>query len=161
MSNPLLTYLADHLAGSVHAIELLKNLQSEYQDHEMGHFAKNILVEVESDRQVLEELSRQLGGGPSTAKEATAWAGEKLSRLKLRHEEPKSLGTFEAIEALALGIFGKLSLWRALAVASQNESRLQRLDYDGLSRRAQDQYDAVERKRLELAAAILRTDKSR
>jgi hypothetical protein len=160
MSDALLTYMADHLAGSIHAIELLKHLQSEYSDHELGRFAKGILVEVESDRHVLEQLAQQLGGGPSTAKEAGAWAGEKLSRLKLRQGQPESLGTFEALESLALGILGKLALWRALAVASAHEPRLRTLDYEELARRASVQHEAVERKRINLAAAALRTEKS-
>jgi hypothetical protein len=92
VSDALLTYMADRLAGSIHAIELLKHLQKEYQHHEIGRFAQGILLEIESDRRVLEELSERLGGGQSTVKEATAWAREKLSRLKLRHGEPESLG---------------------------------------------------------------------
>jgi hypothetical protein len=160
MSDALLTYLADHLAGSIHAIELLKNLQKEYNDHEIGQFSGRILTEIESDRKLLDDLSRQLGGGPSTAKEITAWVGEKVSRLKFRHGDPESLGTFEAFEQLALGILGKLSLWRALSVASNSESRLRTLDYEELIRRAADQHERVERKRLELVSALLCSNKS-
>jgi hypothetical protein len=87
MSNPLVTYLADHLAGSVHAIELVKNMRDEHRDDSLGEFDQVILTEIERDREVLDELAKQIGGGPSVIKEATAWAGEKLSRFKLGQKD--------------------------------------------------------------------------
>jgi hypothetical protein len=156
MADPLLTYLADHLAGSVHAIELLKNLADHYKNHELGKFAHRLLNQIESDQQTLEKLAKQLGGGSSTIKDAGAWASEKFSRLKLDLGDKDGLGTFEALEHLALGILGKASLWRALAVAAVAQKKLQGPNYDDLLRRAGDQFALVEEKRLELAGEIFR-----
>jgi hypothetical protein len=50
MNDPLGTYLADHLAGAMHAIEVLQNIRSQYGEQPLGEFARNILNEVEADR---------------------------------------------------------------------------------------------------------------
>src|ERR1700722_1915841 len=103
MSDPLVTYLADHLAGSMHAIELVKNMRDEHRNGSLREFCENLLTEIERDREVLEQLAKQAGGGPSPTKELVAWAGEKLSRLKLRQRDSDGLGTFEALQHLELG----------------------------------------------------------
>jgi hypothetical protein len=59
----------------------------------------------------------------------------------------------EALEMLAIGIQGKLALWRALQVAGN--SRLTGVDYDRLSARARAQFDEVENRRLEAAQVVL------
>jgi hypothetical protein len=61
MSDPLTTYLRDHLAGSIHAIELLKAKREHYVGEPLGEFATDLLVEIESDRDVLANLTESLG----------------------------------------------------------------------------------------------------
>jgi hypothetical protein len=160
MNEALQTYMADHLAGAVHAIELVKNLQDKYQNETLGQFAGSLLEAIEADKNILEDLAKQIGGGPSTVKDTISWAAEKFSRLKLRHGDEESLGMFESLEHLALGIQGKLALWRALAVIAAAETRLQGPDYERLARRAREQHEAVEEKRLELAPKALRFKES-
>src|SRR5271170_1664203 len=106
MDNPLATYLADHLAGSVHAIELLKALEEQRRGQPLGRFAADLLVEIAADQAVVQRLADKIGTGSNRAKELTAWLGEKLSRFKLRHDSDDLLGTFEALEFLELGIHG-------------------------------------------------------
>jgi hypothetical protein len=155
MSDPLATYLHDHLAGAVVAINLLEALHDQHGGEPLGQFAAELLVEVEADRAVLQRLAERVGAGPSGLKEATAWLGEKVSRLKLRRRAAGGLGTFEALEALALGILGKLALWRALAVMSAVDARLHGVDFDHLAARAQAQHARVEERRLETARTTL------
>jgi hypothetical protein len=62
---------------------------------------------------------------------------------------------FESLEFLALGIHGKLCLWKALQAASRLDSRLREYDYEELVRRAQQQYEKVESQRLNLAETVL------
>jgi hypothetical protein len=64
-------------------------------------------------------------------------------------------GTFEALEFLALGIQGKLSLWHALQVAATTDARLRGLDFEALIAKAEEQYTKVEERRLALAATAL------
>jgi hypothetical protein len=75
--------------------------------------AKHLIGEIESDRQVVEEFARRLDGGSSLVNDATGWLGARMSWLKLGRVTG-SLGTFQALETLALGILGRLTLWHAL-----------------------------------------------
>jgi hypothetical protein len=157
MSDPLATYVHDHLAGAVVGINLLEALRDQQAGEPLGQFAAELLVELEADRAVLQGLSERVGAGSSALKEASAWLGQKVSRLKLRRRAAGGLGTFEALEALALGILGKLALWRALAVSAAADARLRGVDFDHLAARAQAQHARVEERRLEAARMVLRT----
>lgn len=74
----------------------------------------------------------------------------------MKHQADDSLGTFEALEFLELGIHGKLALWRALAVVAEYDSRLKNTDFVLLASRAETQHALVEERRLELAHTALR-----
>jgi hypothetical protein len=156
MRDPLTTYLHDHLAGAVFAINLLEALRDQHASEPLGQFAAGLLVEVEADRVVLQRLAAQVDARSNVLKEATAWLGEKISRLKLRRRIAGGLGTFEGLEVLALGILGKLALWRALAVIAAADTRLRGVDFDHLVARAQAQHAQVEEQRLEAARTGLR-----
>ena len=112
-TNALTTYLNDHLAGSVAALELLGLLLSTAGEPEPY---SRLRREVEEDQQVLRELLERLGGKESRLRKAAAWLTEKLGRAKFQFDDEGrgELRTLEALEALGLGIQGKLALWRAL-----------------------------------------------
>jgi hypothetical protein len=61
-----------------------------------------------------------------------------------------SFGTFQAIEFLALGILGKLALWRALEILSLSDSRLSGIPFAELVLRAKTQFSQVEERRLKI-----------
>jgi hypothetical protein len=149
----------DHLAGSVHANELVKHIRDEHRGDPLSPFASELLPEIQSDREVLEELAKRAGGGPNAIKQATAWAAERLAQLRLGQDR-EGLGAFESLEHLALGIQGKLALWRVLAKYSADE-RLQGVDFQGLARRAHEQHAKVEEQRLLLAAGALQLQSAR
>src|SRR5947209_1803683 len=107
MDDPLAIYLQDHLAGAVHAIELVERIRDQHSHRPLGKFAADLLVDIKKDRETLLEVARKLGTSSSEMKDMTAWAGEKISRLKLRETCSASLGTYEALELLQLGIHGK------------------------------------------------------
>jgi hypothetical protein len=150
MHDPLATYLNDHLAGSNFAMELLEFLRDQHVGEPLGGFAAALLAEIGEDRRVLQGIIDRAGGGVSILKEVTAWLGEKLSEFKLKDG---SFGTFEALEALALGIFGKLELWRALETIAKADTRVSGIDFGQLATRAQGQYSRVEEFRLQAAPA--------
>jgi hypothetical protein len=112
MSDPLATYINDHLAGSAYAMDLVESIRDTYQGQELGQFAAWLLKEIEADREVLQGLAERVSGVSSKVKELTTWLGEKVSRLKLGHGANNGLGLFEALEFLEIGIHGKLELWR-------------------------------------------------
>jgi hypothetical protein len=156
MTDRLPIYLNDHLAGARFAVDLLNRLQDTFVDKPLGKFAAELLVQIEEDRAVLQGIVSRVDGGGSTLKEAAAWVAEKASRLKLQLAADKDLGVFEALEALTLGIIRKRALWRALELVAETDVRLQGVDFNSLGRRAQEQYDNTESRRLEAARTALR-----
>jgi len=156
MSDHLATYLHDHLAGSNFGVELVENLKEQHRNEPLGQFASDLKIEIESDRKTLQKIADQVDSGAPHLKEAVAWVGEKISRFKLRHATPVEFGTFEALELLALGIQGKLHLWRALEVIAPDDQRLLGIDFEALITRAQAQHAEVEERRIQAANAAFR-----
>jgi hypothetical protein len=153
----LATYLNDHLAGAVAALELLEQLESERAGSDEARSLARVRNEIEADRQELEGLMDQLGVARSAPRQATAWLTEKISELKLFIDDPGhgALRRLEALEAISLGIEGKRGLWRALGAAAENAPALASPEYARLERRAAEQRDLVEGLRLEAAKEAL------
>jgi hypothetical protein len=152
----LATYLNDHLAGSVAAIELLEHLQAAYVGDELEHFFTGLRNDIEADRQELKQLMDQLKIAQSRPRKAGAWIAGKFAELKMRLDDSAHgpLRLLESLEAVELGITGKLALWRALIAAAEIAAALRdALDYQRLARRATEQIERVEFRRLEAAKA--------
>lgn len=155
----LATYLNDHLAGSVAAIELLDHVRELSKGTERERLFTALKSEVEEDQKVLKELLGGLGGIQSRVRKAAAWLAEKVGEAKLKLDDPGSgdLRLLEALETLELGIFGKLALWRALAVAADFVPQIRKLNLADLERRAKAQHDRVEFERLKVARTAFGT----
>jgi hypothetical protein len=154
----LTSYLNDHLAGSVGALELLDRLIDTYEGKPLAVFFQELRNDIRDDQEKLRELIQQVGADESAVRKAGAWLVEKLSRVKMPVSESSEdeMGLFLALEALALGIMGKRSLWQALHAASQAMPPLARLDYASLEKRALEQSERVEARRLEIARHVLK-----
>ena len=149
----LSTYLNDHLAGSVAALELIEHLGKQHANTELETFFADLHRDVSADQDVLRDLLHTFNAKESTMKKASAWVMEKLgrSKLELGDEDAGGVGLLQALEGLALGITGKQLLWRALAAAATAMPQLQGIDYARLEARAVEQRDRVEVKRLAAA----------
>jgi hypothetical protein len=161
MSKEELTiYLNDHLAGSVGALELVDHLIETYKGKSLEQFFKDLRSEINADQDTLQDLIEKLGKKESAVRKAGAWVAEKLSRAKIRlsDSEKGQMGLLHALEALVLGITGKRGLWTALAAAADNVPQLRELDYVRLEKRAAEQCDCIEAKRLEVAREIFNSD---
>lgn len=152
-------YLNDHLAGSVAAIELVEHLAGISKGTERERFFVTLGGEIKDDQKVLKQLLHGLGGTESKARKTAAWLTEKVGQAKLKLDDPGTgeLRLLEALDTLALGIQGKLALWRALAVAVDRVPQLRQLDLQQLELRARDQHDRVEARRLEAARSAFGT----
>lgn len=157
----LATYLNDHLAGSVVAVELMENLEAAYAGTPVANFVNGIRMEVEADQRELEELMRRLEISESRTRQVSAWLTEKVTELKLRLDDSAhgNLRLLESLEALSLGIEGKKSLWLALAAAAEISPQLRLVDYKRLKQRAVEQRSRVELKRIEIARVALRGER--
>jgi hypothetical protein len=158
-SEILATYLNDHLAGSVAAIELLDYLRGLSRGTERERLWASLQSEIEEDQKVLKELLRQVGGKESRMRNAAAWLTEKVGEAKLKLDDSGGgeLRALEALETLELGILGKLALWRALGVAADLVPQIRKLDLSKLERRAKEQHDRVEVERLKVVRAAFGT----
>jgi hypothetical protein len=74
--------------------------------------------------------------------------------IRLSDSEEGRMGLLQALEGLVLGITGKRGLWTALAAAADTVPQLRELDYNRVEKRAAEQCDRVEAKRLEIAREI-------
>jgi hypothetical protein len=152
----LRTYLNDHLAGSVMAIELCERTIGENEGTPFATRLGRLLEEIREDQTVLKGLIDGIGAGQNPLKKAGAWLAAQAGRLKLGGtDEPGELSRLELLEMLTTGIHGKRALWRALRVVAARYEELRGVDLDGLERRAVEQHDGVEEMRLEAARAAL------
>lgn len=153
MGNPLSTYLNDHAAGAEMAIQMLNDLQEACRGSPAGDAAAEALPQVEEDLAALRAIEERVGATGGGFRKAAARVVQKASRLKLRLDEG-SLGAFETLEALSLGILGKAALWRALRELSRTDARLRGPDYEALLDRALRQHDRIDACRLAMAAEV-------
>jgi predicted negative regulator of RcsB-dependent stress response len=150
MDDPLAVYLHDHLAGSSFAVELLEKLASEFAGTSSGEVALELLEQVQVDRKTLEQVIAQVGKANPRLDDALGWMAERISRIKLKHDDPSGIGTFEAFETIGLGILGKRALWQAMQIRQNADTRLAGLDYSALIARAEQQFQKANQHRLNL-----------
>jgi hypothetical protein len=157
MSSKLLSiYLTDHLAGATAGVALAKRAAKHNEGTPAGRRLLQVAHEIEDDRETLEHLMSEIGISYSPLKNVTSWVLERLSRLKPNgrawgHTE---LQRMHELEALSLGIAGKLALWEALGAAPEAAAAA-RIDLDELAERARSQRERVEMERIALARTAL------
>jgi hypothetical protein len=149
-------YLNDHLAGSVMGSRLAKRIARQNEGNEYGTKVAGIAREIEEDKATLHELMDRLGIGEQRARMAMAWVAEKAMRLKpngrlLRYSP---LSRVLELEALTMGITGKLELWRSME-AVENGAKVPGFDFTQLAQRAETQRDLVEDLRVRAAREAL------
>ena len=144
-------YLADHLAAAAAGLALVRRAARSNTGTRMGDTLRRLTVEIDEDRQTLRRLVTDLGFTGSKPKEVVAWAVEKVGRLKrngqLRGYSP--LSRVLELEALSVGIAGKLALWETLERVPDPGRRLRAFELHHLIERALRQPEEVEQLRLE------------
>jgi hypothetical protein len=143
------TYLNDHLAGATVGRELSKRAAGENRGTPLGDFLEKLHAQIVEDRQTLRDVMDALDVGEDHLKTVAARVGERIGRLKpngnLLSYSP--LSRVVELEGLGLGVHGKASLWRALALV--DDTRLESFDFAALAQRAERQRKALEKHRLE------------
>lgn len=150
------TYLSDHLAGAVSAVELMQHVETVYANTDTARLIAGVRTDVEADLQTLQSLAAKLNVTESSPRKAAAWLGARMVELKLRLEDSSNgaLYLLEALETLAMGIDGKLGLWHGLAAASVETPSLRGTDFEHLAQRAQEQRQRIEPARLDAARKV-------
>jgi hypothetical protein len=142
------SYLNDHLAGSISALEVIAHWVDTHKGDPLGKFFAETEMEIKADQNTLRDIMRALGVEESKMRQAGAWAAEKIGRARLiiAGDEPGSLGLVLTLEGLIMGVTGKKLLWRALAAA--NLPRLNTYNFEQLQRRAEHQVERIEAERI-------------
>jgi hypothetical protein len=150
----LAIYLNDHLAGATAGRELARRAAGSNRGSSRGLFLERLAAEIEEDRQSLLAIMRALDVGVDRLKVAGGWWAEKVGRLKLngRLLGYSPLSRVVELEVLALGVSGKLALWRALENLRPHEPELARFDLPTLIERAERHLDELEIQRLQAVA---------
>src|SRR5436190_15715012 len=142
------SYLNDHLAGSVSALELLDQWAQLHKGKSLGLFFSELHAEIRADQSTLRDVMRSFGIEESNVRKAGAWVAEKLgrARLMIAGDEPGSLGLVLTLEGLIMGVTGKKLMWGALAAAKL--PRLSTYNFEQLQRRAEEQVERIEAERI-------------
>jgi hypothetical protein len=150
-------YLNDHLAGATLGVETARRAASENDGRPLGEPLGALARQLEEDRETLRRIMQTLEVRTDPLKSAAAWAGEKAGRLKLNGQLRgySPLSPLVEIEALQLGVHGKLSLWRSLQQVAGQEQRLDAAELAQLEERARSQRDELDRLHDEAAAGAL------
>jgi hypothetical protein len=150
----LSTYLNDHLAGATAGLDLARRIARDNQGNAYGAEVAEIAGEIASDRDALQEVMKRLGIGRDQLRLLAAWGVEKARRvlpvpwLLDRH----ALGRLEELEALILGVTGKLSLWVSLGETRGGDPRVADIDFGELADRARSQLERLGELRTQAAA---------
>jgi hypothetical protein len=159
----LATYLRDHLGGASFGVELAQRVAQSNAGTEFGEPLSRIAAEIEADREELVSLMEALDVQRDVVKESIAWAGEKVGRLKLNNRllGYSPLSRLEELEALMLGVSGKLALWRLLIEIREQYFPLAAADLPALAERAETQRALLDDLRMKAggaAFALARTE---
>jgi hypothetical protein len=139
-------YLNDHLAGSSAGVDLARRLAEEHGGTPVGAALEPFAAEVAEDRAALLGIMQELGVSVCHLKAATAWALEKVSRLKLSSGllGPSPLSSLEELETMRVLVEGKAAGWRTLRVVARYDRRLDTSQLETLSARARRQSTLLE-----------------
>jgi hypothetical protein len=149
----LATYLNDHLAGAEGGRRLAARLARTMPEPELA----GIDAEIDRDYVTLQRLMDDLGVTRSRLKQVTGVAAEAASRIKLRlgSAGTHDVGQLLGLEAMAVGVAGKLRLWRSLELLAPSDGRLDGQELRTLAARAETQLDTIEQVRLRVARRCL------
>ena len=144
----LASYLNDHLAGSISALELIAHWAEVHKGEPLGRFFVETEREIKADQDTLRTVMRTLGVEESKVRQAGAWAAEKVGRARLimAGDEPGSLGLVLTLEGLIMGVTGKKLMWVSLAAAKLPP--LNSYNFEQLQRRAAQQVERIEAERI-------------
>jgi hypothetical protein len=163
MDQELERYLNDHLAGSSGALLLIDEIAEKSDHPDARIFFHKLRKKVEADRALLGELQKAIDKEPSAILKAAGNIAARMGGLKLMWEgiEPGSLGMFEALEMLALGVQGKRLLWRVLQEIQPWFPEWSGYDFADLELEAIRQRDEVEAWRIKAARESLISEERR
>ncbi len=149
-------YLNDHLAGAYGGAELARRIADRQQDGDRADELRRLATDVAADREQLLRLMRTLGVPVRRYRQWLGVAGERIGRVKLngRLLQRSPLSDLLELEAMRIGIEGKIGLWRSLRRLGSEEGLLAAAALDRLTDRALAQAALVESCHASVSAAL-------
>lgn len=146
---PLAAYLNDHLTASVAALRLIESLAERAEQPDLGGVLRTLTREVREDQQLLRDVLDRIRAGERRLAQAAAVVSEKVSegRLALAARSHPALATLEGLESIALGLQGKLGLFRVLEEVAPHDPRLAGLPFGARAARTEAQHAMIEAER--------------
>jgi hypothetical protein len=143
--NYLNIYMNDQLAAGVLWRELARRAARANAGGPAGADLSRVATEIAEDVETFEQLMDRLGLAKSRAKPALATAAERVGRLKPNGHlrSPSPLSRFVELDALVMGLDGKVTLWENLRDHAGLAARLPDVDFDALVDRARRQRDTL------------------
>jgi predicted DNA-binding ribbon-helix-helix protein len=153
----LAIYLNDHLAGATVGMRLAQRTASSNRNSSYGPELERIAEEIAEDREALKEIMSELDVGEDRVKVLGGILAEAAGRLKLNGQLTgySPLSRVVEIEGLALGVTGKLALWRGLEAIAADQPHLEAERLIPLIVRAQAQQQELESLRLRAVAETM------
>ncbi len=152
-SQPLAIYLNDHLAGATGGVELIRRIAGESRNTVVEPATRRLATEIAADREALTRIMGDLGIGIDRVRVTLGWLGEKAARLKTngRVLTRSPLSLLLEIEAMRLGVEGKICLWGSLLTLVPRHPELNKAELTRLRERGRHQADELESLRIALA----------
>lgn len=149
-------YLNDHLAGATAGLALAKRIRDR-NTGPVGQTFAELVPDLEGDSQTLRDIIASMEFADSGVKQKLADILERVGRLKLNGQilGYSLLSRMEELEAMSLGIEGKVKMWSALATIADRRPQLSKFDFEKLGVQARLQHDRVEALRIDAAREAL------
>ena len=152
VNRPLSVYLNDHLMGATFGVEMFGRA-ARGQAADAGAVLARLTQEVAEDRQSLISIMAALGIPRRRYKVLAGVVGERLGRLKLNGSVVSRAPTTDLVEleALYLGVTGKVACWEALGQLASTESAIDPQQLETLVTRGNAQATQLNELRLQAA----------
>ncbi|MER7575869.1 hypothetical protein [Streptomyces sp. NPDC126514] len=152
----LAIYLNDHLAAATGGVELARRMVQEHGESAHGKELRALSAAIAEDRAALLRFMADLDVPPRRYKIYAAWLGEKVGRAKPngRLLRRSGLTLLVELEAMRLGVQGKILLWRTLHRAAAVDPRLDSEQLLHLLSRAEDQLISLDSLHAKAATAV-------
>lgn len=150
-------YLADHLAGATAGLARAERMVEAYQDLPIHGGLVQFRDELEQERGRLREVIDQVGTHRRPARQAVAWVGERVGRLKLnrRLTTRSPMTVVLELELFRAAVMGKQGLWQVLQDYSADLG-LSPEEFADLARQAAAQRERLEQMHAEVRGSAFR-----
>jgi hypothetical protein len=157
-------YLNDHLAGATAGSAIARRSARSNRGTRYEDALAEIAKEIGEDHDILRQVMKRFGVQANPGKAIMVLMAERAGRffkLNGRVLAYSPLSRLEELEALRVGVEGKLALWRTLKETRGADKRLEGIDLDELAKRAERQSVELESLRLKAAREALGTARAR